>query len=269
MLGLFSGYKQSQSFVEDVFAAVERFVREHDGRDSLFDNLELFDEGDLYRLVSAFVSYRFPMGLALNKSDIPSSIPFIEEITAKLPIHGCFVAQSLSANTEMEFIRHHCLQSSLHSPLSNCSVFKCLQGALSLRCPILVFPVADMQTYAPLHGLNDFATRDSSLPHRGFINFLTAAGGIAPSNWDISKEMYVTPNSKSTKPALRDVVLIKPGSTVHDVFIRLKNMKALDGEFVRAEAASKLGEKAKPVSKSDIIGIGNRIIMIMTTKRKE
>eukprot|EP00986_Skeletonema_menzelii_P013197 scaffold7554_cov143-Skeletonema_menzelii.AAC.5 len=271
LLGLFSGYKQSQSFVEDIFTAVENFVRENDGRDSVFDKLESFDDGDLYRLVSAFVMARFPMGLALNKNDILSSAPFIEEITSKLPIHGCFVAQDLSADKEMRFIRHHILHQSIASTASNFegSVWRCLQKAFSLRSPVLVFPVSEMQTYAPLPGLNNFATRDPSLPSKGFISCLESAGGTAPSNWDNNKDMYVIQGKNEIKPALRDVILMKPGSTVNDVFLTLKNMKVLEGEFVRAEAASKLGEKPKLVSKLDIVGNGNRILMIMTTKRQK
>lgn len=271
LLGLFSGYKQSQSFVDDVFTAVEHFVKDHDGRDGVFDRLETFDEGDLYRLVSTFVSIRFPMGLALNKSDILSSASFIDEITANLPLHGCFVAEALSADTEMRFIRHHCLNSSLPCPVSHFegSVWKCLEKALTLRGPILVFPVLNMQTYEPLPGLNNFATRDASLPSKEFINFLLAAGGAAPSNWDNDRELYVVHNRNKPKPALRDVICMKPGSTVNDVFLSLKNIGALEGEFVRAEGAGKILEKPKPVSKTDKVGIGNRILMIMTNKRKE
>ena len=271
LLGLFSGYKQSQSFVEDVFTAVENFVRENDGRNSIFDRLETFDEGDLYRLVSAFAFARFPMGLALNKNDIASSVPFIDEITSKLPIHGCFVAEALSAVNEMRFIRHHILHQSVPPTVPNFegSVWKCLQKALSLRSPLLVFPVADMQTYGPLPGMNNFATRDPSLPSKGFINCLKSAGGSAPTNWDDNKDMYAVQGKSEMKPALRDVVMMKPGSTVNDVFWTLKNKNVLEGEFVRAEAASKIGEKPKLVSKLDIVGNDNRILMIMTTKRQK
>ena len=270
LLKLFSGYKQSQSFVEEVFTAVENHVRENDGRDTVFDKLESFDEGDLYRLVSAFVFSRFPMGLALNKIDKPSSIPFVEEITSKLPLHGCFVGQALSADKEMRFIRHHCLhqETALESHFEG-SVWKCLQKTLSLRGPLLVFPVADMQTYAPLLGLNNFATRDPSLPSKGFINCLTAAGGAAPTTWDYNKEKYIAQGKNEKKHALRDVILMKPGSTINDVFLTLKNKHVLEGEFVRAEAASKLGEKPKLVSKIECLSNENRILMIMTTKRQK
>jgi hypothetical protein len=46
-------------------------------------------------------------------------------------------------------------------------------------------------------------------------------------------------------------------------------MGALGGEFVRAEGASKIGEKAKLVPKQEILSKKNRILKIMTNKRKE
>ena len=48
----------------------------------------------------------------------------------------------------------------------------------------------------------------------------------------------------------------------------LKHAGALEGEFVRAEGAMNIGEKPKLVSKNDIVGVTNRILKIMTTKRR-
>jgi hypothetical protein len=45
-------------------------------------------------------------------------------------------------------------------------------------------------------------------------------------------------------------------------------MGALQGEFVRAESASNIGDKQKLVSKCDLVGKHNRILRIMTTKRR-
>jgi hypothetical protein len=45
-------------------------------------------------------------------------------------------------------------------------------------------------------------------------------------------------------------------------------MGALEGEYVRAEGVFNIGDKAKLVSKSDKVGKHNRILRIMTTKRK-
>ena len=280
LIEMFSGYKQSQSFTYDVFLAVERFVKESEGRDHLFEQLETWDEGDVHRLVSAFLGARFPMALALNKNDIPSSTEYIKDIEQKLPIHGAHVGVGLSAHEEMKFIRHQLIssmtdssapsQTSASTGKMNGKVWECLQEAISLREPILVFPVNDFNTYESLPGMIQYATRDSSLPNLGFNSCIAAAGGSTPSQWDSFKRIYTSDNFRDNgKPALRDCISMKPGSTVEDVFTSLKNMRALEGEFVRAEAASKIGEKPKPVSKSQIVGRHNRILRIMTTKRKE
>jgi hypothetical protein len=272
---MFSGYKQSQSFVLDVFAAVETYMKENEDRDRIFDNLTLWDEGDLHRLVSAFLGMRFPMALALNKVDLPTAAHFVNDIKMQLPIHGAHVGIGLSAHEEMSFMRQyilakeerdHQIRSSDNFPNG---VWNCLQSAMSLRAPVLVFPVNDMITYEPLPGMTNYATRDASLPNIGMICCLTHAGGCAPSHWDTEKNIYTPSITKSeSKPALRDALLLKPGSTVEDVFSGLKWMGALEGEFIRAEGASSLGEKPKLVSKSDQVGKHNRILRIMTTKRR-
>jgi len=88
LVDMFSGYKQSQSFVWNVLLAIENFLNKHEGRDHALDNLDAWDEGDLYRLVVAFLGARFPMALALNKIDLPSADKYIEEISNSLPLHG-------------------------------------------------------------------------------------------------------------------------------------------------------------------------------------
>ena len=277
LIGMFSGYKQSASFTYDVVSAVEKFVKENEGREHVFDQLETWDEADLHRLVSAFLGARFPMALALNKADIPTATKYIKDIESKIPIHGAHVSTKMSAHEEMKFIRHHVAMSFKDaSPAQSKStvgvmdgkVWDCLQGAVSLREPILVFPVNDMKSYEPLPGMSNYATRDSSLPNHGFISCI-AAGGCAPSQWDDQKRSYIPSTKDSAKHALRDVILMKPGSTVDDVFRGLKGMGCLEGDFVRAEAASRIGEKPKPVSKFELVGRHNRILKVMTTRRKE
>mmetsp|Transcript_26975 Transcript_26975/g.56947 ORF Transcript_26975/g.56947 Transcript_26975/m.56947 type:complete len:1064 (-) Transcript_26975:58-3249(-) len=280
LVGMFSGYKQSQAFTYDVFSAVEKFVTEKEGREHMFEQLENWDEGDLHRLVSAFLGARFPMALALNKQDIPSSKQYINDIESKLPIHGAHIGVGVSAHEEMKFIRHHLTlaikTSSNDSSLSqqkstvlnmDGGVWDCLQSAVSLRQPTLVFPVNDMQTYEPLPGMTNYATRDSSLPNRGFISCILAAGGSAPSQWN-GKNMYVPSTKGDVKHALRDALLMKPGSTVEDVFVSLKGLGVLEGEFVRAEKSFQIGQKPKPASKNEQVATG-LILRIMTTRRKK
>ena len=229
LVGMFSGYKQSQRFVMNIFSAVETYVKEKEGRD-LFDNLEVWDEGDLHRLVSAFLAVRFPMTLALNKSDLQSSAKFIADIEANLPIYGAYSGTGVSAHTEMIFMRH-CIElgrkGNKNLPIKNETlllpdfsnrVWDCLQSAMVLNSPVLVFPVHDMLTYEPLPGMTQYAISDSSLPNVGMVSCLGHVGGIAPSQWDATKHIYTQFLAKSNaKPSLRDVLQMKPGSTVEDV----------------------------------------------------
>ena len=234
--------------------------------------------------VSAFLGARFPMALALNKNDLPSATQYISDIRSELPIHGAHVGVGLSAHEEMKFIRNQLTRAIIDSSSKESSssssqsevsigrmagkVWDCLQSAVSLREPTLVFPVNDFKTYEPLPGMESYALRDSSLPNYGFISCIEAAGGRAPSQWDSLRKIYAPGNKGDAKDdALRDVILMKPNSTVEDVFSGLKGMGALAGEFVRAEGASRIGEKPKLVSKSEPIGRHNRILRIMTTKK--
>ena len=138
---------------------------------------------------------------------------------------------------------------------------------MALRQPVLVFPVSDMTTYAPLPGLNKGAAENASLPSEGMIRCMTEAGGSPPTCWKYSNGYAVPAKEKGAQHKLRDVLLMKPGATVEDVFFALKKVGAISGEFVRAEAASNIGEKAKPVPKLEVIGRKNRIIKIMSNKR--
>ena len=268
LIGMLSGYKQNQAFTEDVLAAVERFLAEKKGREGAYDELERWSEADLHRLVSAFLGARFPMALALNKSDLPSSSRHVEDIRSALPMHGAHVGISMSAHSEMDFVRT-CLVRPCGvppgAPALDGRVLDCLQSAMSLRRPVFVFPVSDMKTYEPLPGMSNFATNDGSLPSKGFIGTLVESGGSPPTQWSEETGTYTGRARKRT--CLRDCIMMKPGSTVEDVYFALKRLKAIDGEYVRAEAAGALGEKPNLVTKKEAISCKNRIIHIMTTKR--
>lgn len=52
---MLSGYKQSQAFVHNVLLTLDTYLYKHEGRDHALNHLDTWDEGDLYRLVSAFL----------------------------------------------------------------------------------------------------------------------------------------------------------------------------------------------------------------------
>lgn len=274
---MFSGYKQNEAFAWRVLLEVENFLYKNEGRDHALDHLADWDEGDLYRLVSAFLGTRFPMALALNKCDLPSAESKCEDVLQSLPINGAHIGIPLTARDEMSFMKYHIcstlaperlqkLDSSMKS--APYGIWRCLQSAMQLREPVLVFPVLDFEEYLPLPGMNNHATRDASLPNTGMIACLQAAGGQAPTTWDAKKKIYsVESGERKNIHSLRDVIVLKPGSTVGDVFEVLKNLGAVGGEFVRAEAARNIGQKPNQVRKEDFVNKSIRIIKIMTTKR--
>mmetsp|Transcript_34581 Transcript_34581/g.50669 ORF Transcript_34581/g.50669 Transcript_34581/m.50669 type:complete len:215 (+) Transcript_34581:108-752(+) len=209
------------------------------------------------------------MALALNKYDLPTSERHVHEVQEALPIHGAHVATPLTAKSEMNFVRQNLTgKRDEKESKAPSGVWRCLTSAVKLCEPVLVFPVSDMSNYAPLPGLNERAIGHASLPSLGMIRCINGSGGTLPTCWNAPQAAYVLPSKDQvTKIKLRDVIPMKPGSTVADVFLALKNIGALSGEFVRAEAAGNIGEKPKPIPKSQVLGRHNRIIKIMTNKR--
>ena len=272
--GMFSGYGQTQGVTSSVLIEIEKFAQVTFQKDKFLDDLVSWDAGDVHRLVSAFLGVRFPMVLALNKMDLKSSAKHIKDIQAALPLHGAHHGVPLSASHEMQFMRHNITKTlKFAEELSNGEVptepprgvWQCLQTALFLGNPVLVFPVSDFTTFAPLPGLTKRAALDPSLPSLGMIACLDAAGGSRPSHWDPTQRIY-TSNVKDP-PVLRDVLLMKPGSTVEDVFVTLKNLGAFAGEFVRAEGTADIHKPPKPVPKLQTVSRDIRILKIMTNKR--
>ena len=280
---MFSGYGQTQATTLDILEEVEKYLREKCHRDHALNKLQEWDSADVHRLVSAFLGVRFPIALALNKCDIASSKDNLERIQEALPIHGAHVATPIVAKHEMNFmysILKPEKEGQSHDRVSKVprGVWDCLTSALALREPILIFPVEDLKTYKPLPGLNKHAAESPSLPSEGMLTCIDAAGGYLPCSWDPSKRIYATSTSGGKKGSstsashndhdkLRDVLLMKPGSTVEDVFNTLKKLGALGGEFIRCEGQAEIGEPSKPIAKFDLVGKHNRILKIMSSKR--
>ena len=302
LIGMFSGYGQREVMIDTIFNALDKYLDDNQKHDQQIftpislDRIDLWSECDIHRLVSLFLGVRFPMALALNKTDLPSAKHFVKSIQDHLPIHGASVGTPVSAKKEMNFVKEHMLRSLKNttttkmtatstatatsaatsttesSPVSG--VWNCLTSAIELRLPILVFPVGDIITWEPMPGMNKLASipgKNPSLPNKGMIDCIVAAGGTSPACWNADESNYSNnKNTTMTPHKLRDVLLMKPGSTVEDVFLTLKRLGAVSGEFVRAEACSgDNNEKPKPIPKNDIICRKNRIIKIMTNKRTQ
>jgi ribosome-binding ATPase YchF (GTP1/OBG family) len=272
LAGMFSGYGQREVMVEMVFSALEKFLEEHYHRDKDLDHISSWNECDVHRIVSAFLGMRFPMAICMNKYDLPSAKPFVEQIEESLPIHGAHVGVPLSAKSEMLFVRQEMSGSKQDGEVSPpLGVWKCLTAAMTLREPILVFPVSDLTTLAPMPGLNKAAVEDPSLPSQGMIRCINVAGGSEPTCWSSPTASYLMPaknNKERVAARLRDVLMMKPRSTVEDVFLTLKRLGGLSGEFLRAEACSGApDDKPKPIPKTEVMNRRICVIKIMTNKR--
>jgi hypothetical protein len=270
---MFSGYGQTEGVTAAVIAEVETFMSVSTGQAYSFDDLSKWNSGDLHRLVSAFLGVRFPVVLALNKVDLPSSKEKIREVQEALPIHGAHIGVPLSANREMIFVKSTIervlVRDSAPATLLEASspplgVWQCLNEAIVLANPILVFPVSDFLTLSPLPGLRKTAIEDSSLPSPGMISCLMSADGKAPTHWNAEDQLY---RPAASGISLRDVIIMKPGSTVEDLFFVLKRLGAFGGEFVRAEGIHAIGDSPKQVPKGRMLAKDIRIIKIMTNKK--
>jgi len=228
--------------------AIDEYLERNESEDPTMANLNKWDQGDLRRLISAYLGLRFPMALALNKSDKETAAKFVVDIIDSLPIHGARIGVPLSAKIEMNFMKSNILSSNQHNQKSKNDVEKtekvgngvwnCLQSAMCLREPVLVFPVSDMESYMAYSSMDEYAVRDASLPSLGMIACLEASGGVTPTLWNHERKMYISGVSEP----LRDVLIMKQGSTVDNVYAHLKKIGAVSGEFVRAEAACNIGE---------------------------
>ena len=273
LVKLFSGYGQREAETQAILTEVEAYLDKTYQREHALSDLRNWDQADIHLLVSTYLGVRFPMTLALNKCDLPSSLSYIDKIQNSLPTNGAHQGTPMAAEQEMQFVRQAKSFSSVGKGMENTlsppvNVWTCLTSALSIREPVLVFPVADMVSYAPMPGLNRVAAEDASLPSYSMICCIEASGGGLPSCFDTKIRTYTAPSKeKSSKQKLRDVVIMKPGSTVEDLFLSLKRRGALSGEFVRAEAACNIGDKPRPIPKLETLTRNSRIIKIMSTKR--
>ena len=70
-------------------------------------------------------------------------------------------------------------------------------------------------------------------------------------------------------PALRECLLLKPRSTVDDVFAALKRSGRLAGEFVRAEGCGVARERRRQLRKDDVVAAEHAscILRIMTNRK--
>ena len=202
-MALFTGYNATNDLIHKTVRAAGLNIDEAAG----------FSEEQVHLLVAFFLQLRFPICLALNKIDLlpcaNDQAALVERILAcketaemrgECAIPVCAAAEY--GNLKGKSDPH--MQSTIQS-LGGCSdgvgVLAALTAAVNLRPPVLVYPVSDMDSLVPIAFKSDL---------------------LGPEETN----------------RLRDCILMKPGSSLGDVFSALKSgaieHARLSGEFVRA-----------------------------------
>lgn len=245
LAGLLTGYQSSQALVMAVLeAAGFRIASLAD----LDDGLMGWGEREVHRLVAAFLRARFPVVLALNKADLPTSEANIERLRARN-----FSVVPVCARAEYWLVRRSELGEVLYDggvphtttkasketvaalqelrqrvfePLGGTGVKEVFRAALSLRRPLYVYPVADAQTLAGL----------GSGPRAGSTGRLGTC------------------------------VLLRQLSTMSDAFAALRHAGYVSGEFVRGEV---IEDGVGSVKKKGDTLEGPTLVMRVVTKKQQ
>jgi len=266
LLELFTGYNASKGAV--IIALRRAGLIDH-------PPLHAWGERELHLLVANFLRVRFPVVLALNKSDSAGAETGVSAVRARFPgepmVAVSAKAESWLRSRESEGLlrSQECVEGAMEAPeakegappevehaLGNIRerVFSRWGGtgcsqlislATQQRRPLLLFPVVELDSLASLVSVETAAAR--------------ARGDHAPA------------------PALETAVVLRPNCTVADAFEAVKHAGLMDAkcEFVRAEAivapavASKIVRQS-PVNlrKDDVLPSAPWIVIKLSATKK-
>eukprot|EP00602_Paraphysomonas_sp_CaronLab_P002150 CAMPEP_0185028482 /NCGR_PEP_ID=MMETSP1103-20130426/14225_1 /TAXON_ID=36769 /ORGANISM="Paraphysomonas bandaiensis, Strain Caron Lab Isolate" /LENGTH=899 /DNA_ID=CAMNT_0027562909 /DNA_START=19 /DNA_END=2715 /DNA_ORIENTATION=- len=242
VLALFSGYKGPLWTVE---LAAQRAGLS-------LDHAINWPDRDIHRLVAHYICIRFPICLALNKVDSlsPEKGRCVVEACQKLSAERGEAAVPVSAQSECwalekisgrnlppvnskKWVEEEERLRTCMSTWGGSGVMEAISTAVSLKPPVLCFPVSDLDTELPVA-------------------------------W--------TSSAKIPACQLRDCLQLKQGSTVEDVFDALKRGAlphcTMHGDFVRAEGRGiDRNSKKKLLARDTVIDQTNCVIRIQTNRK--
>lgn len=219
LLHLKLGYKQSQAFIHDVFFAVEKYLHKPEHWSKAFDILNYGTKGISFYLYLLSYIHDFQLPWQWTKWIYHWQKHIANRFWTLCLIMVC--KQAPHCVHMKRWVLWRCDMKWLHQ---NC----CLLIWIQLRPPVLVIPVSDMETLQPLSSMTEYGISSASLPSQGMIACLKVAGGKAPTLWNEDIQAY----DAGKNWTLRDVLVLKPGSTVEDAFISLKNIGIQGCEFL-------------------------------------
>jgi ribosome-binding ATPase YchF (GTP1/OBG family)/pimeloyl-ACP methyl ester carboxylesterase len=243
LLTMFSGYHATLDLVE---LALRRCGVTHK---TLHVRIPAWGPADLHAFVAHFVLLRFPILLALNKSDTPTAAAHLDAVRRQLPEQP---SMAMSARLEcglLELRRRGAVQyiggdatavpvadvvatmdgktsaavaktTEALQKVGSTGVHEVLAAAIALRPAMYLYPVVDLQSLHTSAGKVATAADDD---------------GAAPQNSDV----------------LRDCILLKRGATVDDAFRVLAKRDLVSGRLVRSEGID-MGAVAAAAAAGDV-----------------
>ena len=211
---MFTGYHCTTEYVDEVLKRTNLSL----------ENLSSWTALDLHRIVAHFLRIRFPILLALNKCDITSK--HVSRVKKMFPFESVCV---LSARAECRLQK-----------LQRNKTVKYVTGGETF--------VSSDDT---LHELSEFMKQNHGT---GVLRTISNAVSLrAPvCVYPVSSVKTCKSSETLRDDVLFDCELMRPGSTVEDLYKVLKNRHVLKGDYVRAECRDGVGD-VRPVRKTDRI----------------
>eukprot|EP00049_Salpingoeca_infusionum_P012018 m.213181 g.213181 ORF g.213181 m.213181 type:complete len:921 (+) comp15082_c0_seq2:90-2852(+) len=281
LLGMFTGYRGHPSMV---YEACKRACKNFNNPTDLEKQLPTWTLNDLHAIVAHYLRIRFPILLALNKMD--KSSKFVSAVAKRFP-HDLVLPMSAATEWELCQLRRegyveyttgealytavvpdtapakvHARVDRLHKAwkhvqaagLTGTGVVDVVNAAvLQLRPPLLVYPVANITTFAgvPLDDACLSAGHDDSGHGKAHASAHKRDGSMLDG-------------------VLQSCLLLHPASTVDTVYRALHRppLRAIEGDFVRAEGFDLESKQQKRLKKTDAVTSSMCIVHIMTNKKK-
>jgi hypothetical protein len=151
-------------------------------------------------------------------------------------------------------------------------VLEAVSAAVRLRPPVYCYPVSDLDSEAPVGWTAGKGIGTGINPGMGSGWTPSSASTTNSASSSTSGAVDSSSSSSSQCPRLRDCILLKPGSTVGDVFDALKRGALahvlLQGDFVRAEGRGlDPASRKRQLGREAVVGEACCVLRIQTNRK--
>ncbi|RNF10559.1 hypothetical protein TraAM80_01484 [Trypanosoma rangeli] len=252
---MFTGYRSPPSFVDGVL-----WHMGITGETALMNHLPAWGPAEVHYLVALYVRLRFPIVVALNKSDMrPVAGKLHAELQRRYP-HETFVP--MSAKVECHLLRLR--RKGLVQYVSGDCTFQETYGGSNGDNKKCAMTPTDAKTLAEVRHFFDSACATATT---GVQEVMAAALQRCPLAL-----VFPTASMKLPLPSLKECFVFKSGSSAGEVFEAFLHAYLLEGKLVRFEAVcvERICEGREPTSlKKDAALPGRHVLVrVLTNKRQ-